>query len=596
LLSAPLVGQDFFPLDQVRPGMQGVGRTVFAGEKIEEFQVEILGVLENVAPKQSLILARLSGGPLAKTGVMAGMSGSPVYLDGRLAGAVAYSFPFTTEPIAGIRPIAEMIDTLDGPGVPAVAGATGAGSVGTGSAATEALAKFLTPEGRSNLDLALLPAAPDAPSFDPQLVPVATSVGLAGFSERAFEVFGPRLRSLGLHPMQGVGGRSAAANAPVQPLQPGSMISVALIRGDLDVNASGTVTYVEDGRVYAFGHRFLASGPTEMPFARSSVIAVVPNLSNSFKIAGAGDPVGAITADRSTGVSGRLGAEARMLPLAMDVKTGASGAKSYRMELVNDRVLTPFLLQMALYSAADTSERQVGAASLRLTGVVEFANEATPPLRLDNMFSGTSNLPMQAATAAAVPLAYLLQNGFDDLQPRSIRLAMESIEEERRLEIDRAWVSNTSVRAGSEIEIAVALRGPKGSEIIRKTKYQVPAGTPAGPLLITVADADSLNAQEWQLFANPRQAASPDQLIHALNRLRRNDRLYIRIWRPTRGFVLQTERLPAPPASVAGLLSIPSKTGGEVRDEWQSAMAEMELDGFDSVVNGQIHTKVTVVE
>jgi hypothetical protein len=571
--------------------MQGVGRTVFAGEKIEEFQVEILGVLENVAPQQSLILAKLSGGPLAKTGVMAGMSGSPVYLDGRLAGAVAYSFPFTTEPIAGIRPIAEMIATLDGPGAPATAGATGAGS-----AATQALAKLFAPQGPSSLDLALLPAAPDEANFDPQLVPVATSVGLAGFSERAFEVFGPRLRSLGLHPMQGVGGGSTAADAPAQPLQPGSMISVALIRGDLDLNASGTVTYVEDGRVYAFGHRFLSSGPTEMPFAGSSVIAVVPNLSNSFKIAGAGAPLGAITADRSTGVSGRLGAEARMLPLAMEVKTGASGVKSYRMELVNDRVLTPFLLQMALYSAADTSERQVGASSLRVTGMVEFANEATPPLRLDNMFSGTSNLPMQAATAAAVPLAYLLQNGFDDLQPRSIRLAMESIEEERRLEIDRSWVSNTSVRAGSEIEIAVALRGAKGSEIIRKTKYQVPAGTPAGPLMITVADADSLNAQEWQLFANPRQAPSPDQLIHALNRLRRNDRLYIRIWRPARGFVLQTERLPAPPASVAGLLSIPSKTGGEVKDEWQSAMAEIELGGFDSVVNGQIHTKVTVVE
>lgn len=374
------------------------------------------------------------------------------------------------------------------------------------------------------------------------------------------------------------------------------MISVALVRGDLDVSASGTVTHVDGDRIYAFGHRFLSSGPTEMPLMRSSVIAVVPNLSNSFKIAGAGASLGAITEDRSTGVSGRLGSQPRMVPMRIGVHSVAGRERRYELELVDDRFLTPFLVQMAVFSAIDATEHQLGTASFRMTGAVEFANQGSSPLRLDNMFAGTSSVLLQVATAAAVPLAYLLQSGFENLSIREIRLDIESLDDERRLDIGRVWVSKTNVRAGDVVEMAVALRDAKGGEIVRKTEYRVPAGIAPGPLEITVSDADTLNAQEWQMFANPRQAASAPQLVEALNRLRRNDRLYVRLWRPSRGFLLQTERLPDPPASVAGLLSIPSKTGGEVREEWQSTIAEVEIGGFDSVVGGQVSAKVTVVE
>ena len=231
-----------------------------------------------------------------------------------------------------------------------------------------------------------------------------------------------------------------------------------------------------------------------------------------------------------------------------------------------------------------------------MTGAVTFTDESVPPLRLDNMFSGASSVLLEVATAAAVPLAYLLQSGFEDLSIREVQLDIESTNDEQRLDIDRAWVSKTNVRAGDIVELAVALRDSKGAEIVKKTEYRVPAGIAPGPLEITISDAGTLNSQEWQMFANPRQAASSAQLVEALNRLRRNDRLYVRLWRPSRGFLLQTERLPEPPASVAGLLSIPSKTGGEVREEWQSTLAEVEIDSLGSVVNGQVNTRVTVVE
>jgi hypothetical protein len=522
---------------------------------------------------------------------MAGMSGSPVYLDGKLAGAVAYSFPLTTEPIAGIRPIAEMLDTLGGAAEP------------TPATARAGLARIPLGDGssteRSLLDprFQLTPPGPRPAGFEPRLMPVATSTGLAGFSERTLEIFGPQLRSLGLQPMQGISGRDGAASpGSPPPLEPGSMISVALVRGDLDVSASGTVTHIDGDRIYAFGHRFLSSGPTQMPLMRSSVITVVPNLSNSFKIAGTGAALGAITEDRSTGVSGKLGQQPHMVPMRIGVRSVPGRERRYDLELVDDRFLTPFLVQMAVFSAIDATEHQLGTASFRMTGAVTFTNDSAPPLRLDNMFSGASNVLLEVATAAAVPLAYLLQSGFEDLSIRDVQLQIESTDDEQRLDIDRAWVSKTNVRAGDMVELAVALRDSKGAEIVKKTEYRVPAGIAPGPLEITISDAGTLNSQEWQMFANPRQAASSAQLVEALNRLRRNDRLYVRLWRPSRGFLLQTERLPEPPASVAGLLSIPSKTGGEVREEWQSTLAEVEIDSLGSVVNGQVNTRVTVVE
>src|SRR3990172_5208181 len=268
-VSAPL-----YPLDQIRPGMKGVGKTVFDGRTIAEFQVEILGVLRNIAPRQSIILARLSGGPLEKTGVLAGMSGSPVYIDGRLAGAVALAFQFSKEPIAGITPIEQMVESF-------------AEDADSPQPETPRQAWRFEPEAGSSeprlvaLGLPdLLPPAANLSSrvfwggTEAALVRVETPLMLSGFTPEAVEHFQPQLRALGLIPMQG-GGSGAGDQAMGDPsrLQAGSMISVQLVRGDLGMSADGTVTLVDQGRVYAFGHRFLSAGPTDIPFAESEVLA-----------------------------------------------------------------------------------------------------------------------------------------------------------------------------------------------------------------------------------------------------------------------------------------------------------------------------------
>ena len=262
-----------FPLREVHAGLHGIGKTVFSGSKIEEFQVEILGVLENVGPRQSVILARLSGGPLERTGVMQGMSGSPVYINGRLVGAVALAFNFAKEPIAGIRPIEEMLAiTAQPPG-------------GVASHTGHARLQIAMPQV-ARKDVPLAPATAGSESQSNSLIEIATPISFNGFTSGTLEHFAPELKKLGLDPRQGVssGGRLPSKLGNPALLHAGDMIAVELLSGDLTMGAEGTVTHVDGNHVYAFGHRFLSVGNTELPFARAEVLTLLPNLSASFKI------------------------------------------------------------------------------------------------------------------------------------------------------------------------------------------------------------------------------------------------------------------------------------------------------------------------
>src|SRR2546425_9864838 len=278
MLGPAAAATNFFPLQDVRAGMRGIGKTVFSGDRIEDFQVEILGVLENIAPKQSLILARISGGPIGTTNVMQGMSGSPVYIDGKLVGAVAMAFPFSKEPIAGIRPIADMLNAPEKP-------------------ASKAQIRLTDTD-----ILAALPKRGETMFGSSRMIDIATPVSFGGFTREAIERFAPQLRAWGLEPMQGVssGGRIPAAMGPRSALKPGSMISVALVTGDLSMGADGTVTHIDGERVYAFGPRFLSVGSTDLPFARSEVLTLLPSISSSFKISAAREMMGAMSQDRNT--------------------------------------------------------------------------------------------------------------------------------------------------------------------------------------------------------------------------------------------------------------------------------------------------------
>ena len=269
-------------------------------------------------------------------------------------------------------------------------------------------------------------------------------------------------------------------------LQPGSMISVELMTGDMSVGADGTITAIDGNKVFAFGHRFLAVGPTDLPFTRSEVITLLANLNTSFKISSGRELMGVISQDRDTAIEGSFGARAQLIPLDISVtQDTARRVENYHMRMVNDRFLSPYLMQMALFSAIDASERATGVSSIVVHGAIEFENRKEP-VQLRNIYAGDTGAAMQAATSTAVPLAYLMLAGFDQLKVKRISLQLESFDTKKQLNIGQVYLSRREVKAGDTIEIMTQLDGENGVELTRSLKYTVPLGTAPGIMYFTV--------------------------------------------------------------------------------------------------------------
>jgi len=583
-LAAALHAQTaFFPLKDVKPGMRGIGKTVFSGEKIDEFQVEVLGVLENIGPKQNLILARLSGGPLAETGVLQGMSGSPVYLDGKLAGAVALAFPFAKEAITGIRPIEEMVRVTE------------AGRDGTPTQIAHREVTLASLFAAKDLTR-LLPGRQELEAGNAKLLDIATPVSFAGFTRYTLDQFAPQLRVLGLEPTQGLsaGGNSSTHMGDPATLKPGSMISVQLMTGDLSIGADGTVTYIDGNRIYAFGHRFLAVGSTALPFTRTEVLALLPVMSASFKISAPKETLGAILQDRNTAVAGELGRVAPMAPISISVSRAGKRMDSYQMQMVNDRFLSPLLVQMAVFNTIDATERTVGASSFRVTGEIEFRGSAAP-LKVNNMYAADTGSAIIASLSTAVPLAYVLQSGFDALEVKKVALDIESFDAKKQFQIDSVYASRREVRAGEKVELTTLLVGENGAELARRIEYRVPLGITAGPLYFTVADGTTTNLTEFRQVIGA-QPKSISQLMSTVNNLRANTKAYVRVWRPDPAFQLEGEDFPDPPPSVALILGGAQGALSGITQTRNAKLAELEVDAGDYVISGSKTIQVEVKE
>lgn len=562
--------------------MHGVGRTVFEGNRIEDFQVEILGVLQSAGPKQSLVLARLSGGPLAETGIIQGMSGSPVYIDGKLLGAVAFGFAYSKEPIAGIQPISQMLsDSTFRP--PAAA-----------PSSTIALGKPFQ-----------LPDLPAIQSPARNLTQILTPLSLSGFTPRTLEVFAPEFRKLGFEPEQAVSSGSITSQAPLpsarRSVVPGSMISVQLVSGDMSMGADGTVTYVQGDRLYAFGHRFLDLGSIEMPFATTDVVAVIPNLNTSFKLANARQWAGTIVSDRSTAVAGEIGRKADTVPAQITVHSPDTGTHVYRVNLVRDRLLTPFLAQTALFSAIDATERTLGSGTIRLHTRIDFEG-TLPPLDLRDIFVSDSGLAAQVSGDAVVTLAFLLSAGFHDVHVKDIAFEMEPVQGKRQLYITQAWTSARIVRPGDDVTIYALLGGENGIQRTVHFGYHVPVGAPNGLLNFTVSDANTENFPDFAGM-NAASAVTARDLIHMLNAYRGAEAAYLRVWRPEPAFTISGPlpggEITDPPPDVMLVLQDPaeSPTSNAAQINTRgSALTSVRLrvDGF--VVSGAKTVQVEVKE
>jgi hypothetical protein len=543
------------PLSEVRPGMEGVGRTVFEGATIESFGVRILGVLENaVGPRQSLVLARLTGGPLERTGVIAGMSGSPVFVDGRLLGAVAYAFPFGKEPIAGITPIADMLAAGASPAPRAASARLRLGASGgalaaplDGDAVAAALARPLPELVPGVFRGAPLPAGLAGAPLHPLALPLVFS----GFDASTFAWARGVFSAMGFAPVMGGGGGSSPG--PVPDLAPGATVSVSLVEGDLDLSVSGTVTHIDHDRVYALGHPFYNLGPTQFPLKKSWVHAIFPSLQVSWKIASALDAVGTLDQDRTTAVSGRLGPLPRMMAVEVRLRSPRASERVFRFRVAEDELLTPLVTYVSLLSVLQGHERAFGAATLRVEAQLSLAGGRE--VRFEDVVA-SEQPAQQAAAVVAGPLALIAGNDFERVAVERLALTVDAVESREAATLVRAWVdAPLPLRPGSTVPVRVQLRTRRGETLTETLTLEVPRSATGGSYTLLVADARTMDSVEQREM---RQAFAPrdmDQLVRALNRLRAGNRIYARLTQTAGGAVVGGEYLPALPGSVLSVLS-----------------------------------------
>jgi len=345
-----------FPLSELKDGMRGVARTVFRGSEPEEFNVEILGVLPGgIGPRQDLIVGRLSGGGAERTSVFAGMSGSPVYIDGKLVGAISYSFPFSKEPICGITPIEQMIAIFEQKTQPVLPSNEPKAVAYLDLMSSDWMKDLQRPDAPTGQVASTIPSNSRMASVSGQTFqPIASPITFSGFSQDTLNVFSAQLLRIGLMPVSSAGGTARIEpmkKADETTLLGGDSVTMQLTRGDYSLSAAGTVTLRDGETIYAFGHPFLSLGSSDLPMSESHVVTVIPNLNNSFKIAVPDSMVGSMTQDRATGVYGKLGKAPRMIPVRINLQTSRGQTETVNLEVVRDDFLTPLLLNIATVNA-----------------------------------------------------------------------------------------------------------------------------------------------------------------------------------------------------------------------------------------------------
>jgi hypothetical protein len=436
------------PLADVRAGMQGYAYTIFAGDQIEKFDLVVIGVLENfLGPRQSIILVQLKGEKVEHTGVVAGMSGSPVYLEGKLAGALSLKLGvFTKEPIGGVTPIRDVMDPL-AQSATSVASSNGYSNGDAGTATTQ------------NFSLPPQMARNGLPSGS-ALEPIETPLVFSGFPAASLSPFNSQIQSLGFIAAQG---GSTPARSDDAHLVAGDMAGMVLVQGDASINSACTVTAVRGDRVFLCGHPFLSLGEVQLPMARTRVVTTLSSSLASTKIVNLAGNIGTITGDHITAVTGKLGPLPAMIPLDLTV-TAPAGEKKFHFEVVNHPKLTPPLVALTIFNGLSQNSVYGEGTTLHLSGEVRLKGHA--PVQIENTFApGDSMNPdgLPIALTMQSVFARLFTNTFEATNVERIALKVESVPGRHSYSIDSAWLEKGEAAPGETLKVRVMLHPYRGA-------------------------------------------------------------------------------------------------------------------------------------
>src|SRR6202522_1517857 len=569
------------PVSQIHAGMRGVAYTVFEGVKPESMDVEVLGVLHNVnGPKGDVILVRLHGQKVEYTGVVAGMSGSPVYLDGKLAGALAFRIgEFSKEPIAGVTPIADMleINALDR-------------SPAEESAAVKPSMNAVAGKTASPGDISTLPTQDSTNGFANYLKPIETPLVFNGFSEQAIHLFAGELGSAGIVPVMGAG--SMSEDKQPEPVVPGSAISAILVRGDMNIEATCTVTYVDAQRLLACGHPLLQFGSVDLPMNKAQVLATLASPLNAFKIVNTTEPVGTFVQDRHTGIMGVFDKKPDMIPVTLSIHS-STGVKQFHYEVLNNPKLTPVALMVTVFNALHGVNEFGEEITYRVAGSIDV--KGFPDVTMKNMFSpseGAQPAAMQAAMSLGERFGSIYDNPYTAAAVQGVNLDFDLVRERRWARLESARTDVTEARPGQEITLETVLAPYRGERIVQQIPVKIPTSASKGTLRILVCDGDTLDhvGRANAAFGRKLDLAST---IALLNKEHSNNRVYVSLLEADPEARVGDKVMPTLPLSIMNVMD-GMRGNQEMIVSGESNVDETSTPPLDYVVSGAQVLTVTV--
>jgi SpoIVB peptidase S55 len=570
------------PLDQVKPGMKGVAYTIFAGDTIEPFDVEVIGILPNLmGPKQSIILVQLHGDKALHTGVVAGMSGSPVYIDGKLVGALSLKFGvFVKEPLAGVTPIEDILSIPAGD-----SSNTKTLSVRTAAGGNTEAASLVSASNLPHYSVPIKWAQAAGASGDAYLEPIASPLVFSGVAPATLRQYAGEWAPYGMVAAAGGTAPPASDDAKVVP---GDMVSMLLVQGDISMSAACTVTAVTEDRVYACGHPLFGLGASDMPLARGRTLTTLASDFNSTKIVNAGGVIGTLTEDRLTAVMGRIGPAPQMIPVDLTVVTPA-GEKQFHAAMISNPKLTPLLMGLIAFNGLTQNTAYGEGSTMKLSGDITIDGHS--PVSLEDMYAPTDQfVPDGTFVASSVQTTFtrIFSNPYEMPKVNKVSLRVESIPDRRVASILNAWSEVSEAQPGDPVTIKVLLRPYRGAPVIRDVPITIPPQATRGSTLrVQVSDADSLNRIP-NLVAAQGRLGGLDQLISLLNRERRNNQLYVTLLKPTPTLLVEDKELPDAPLSQINVLDQKRLPGNSAllresaAGEWSVRMDEI-IAGSTSV-------------
>ena len=566
------------PLSKIHTGMRGVAYTVFEGTKPEPMDVEVLGILKNAnGPKGDIILVRLGGKKAEYTGVVAGMSGSPVYFDGKLAGALAFRIgEFSKEPIAGVTPIDEMLEINALDRRPETTPASASGAVNAASKT-------------SGPGLASFPAEATQ-AYANYLKPIETPLVFSGFSQDAIQRFAPQFAAAGIVPVTGAG--SVSDIKQPEPLEPGSAVSAILVRGDMDIAATCTVTYMDAQHLLACGHPLMQFGTIDLPMTKAQVLATLPSPLNAFKIVNATEPVGAFIQDRHTGIMGEFGKEPEMIPVTLNIHGGPT-SKQFHYEILNNAQLSPVAMMATVFNALHGLNEYGEDTTYRMEGRINV--KGYPEVGLENMFAAADG-GQPAAVLAALSIGdrfgRIYDNPYNVPDIHGVQLDFDIVRDRRWARLESARTDVTEARPGDEITIETVVRPYRGEGLVRQIPIHIPTSTSKGSLRILVSDGETLDRIRR---ASPMLARKLDlaSTIALINKQHVNNRVYVSLLEADPEAMVADKVMPTLPLSVMNVMDGMRGTQDMVV-LGESAVNEASTAPLDYVVSGAQILNLTI--